>query len=1024
MKVLQANLNHCRVAQDLLAQEVISREVDVVLVAEPYDLRQSSAWLVDEDGVAGLIATQRPGNYKAVSALERGHGWVAASVDGVTFYSVYFSPNRPLAEFETFLDDIGCSIRRKLGAVVIGGDLNAKSGVWGGVRTDCRGDVLLEWTEGLGLGFANQGSEFTCVRGCAGSVVDVTIGNDPALRKVNSWRVDTSTDTLSDHRYVEFVLEIDRRKGRHTGGNRRWAVNRLKTGVLEALIEARCWLQCEGPRISAEEAQWDGVGRQSNLTATRAADQLIKETVKACEASMPCQKINRKTSVYWWNDAIAAKKKECNRLRRRATRRFRASRIHEAEEAKAELEHVRGELKNSIMKAKAQCLTDLRQLVDSDPWGRPYKLVMGKLNQPPPPLMTLDPATVETIAAGLFPQHQVLEDHERQVPQGWDPPGEITNEELGSIMRRIKGKRKSPGLDGIPSRVWEIIHTRDPDGLREVLNRCLQEGVFPSRWKAARLVLLRKGSKPEGLPSSYRPLCLLDEAGKILERVIGSRVTEHVEERGGLSDNQFGFRAGRSTNDAVLHMKRRVQTVCDDGRLCVAVSLDVKNAFNSLPWKRAMEALREWEVPAYLVCILSSYFQDRLLVYETRAGRKTRRMTAGVPQGSVLGPLMWNIAFDGLLRVPLPPGCQTLCFADDTLLLVEGRSLEEVRDRSNQCIQVVTDWMNNSGLAVGPTKTEAVLFRRRRKRATPEEFNLTVQGIPVPLTPRMTYLGLTVDEKWSFVDHFKETASKAEIILNQLLRLLPNVRGPSESKRRLYANVVHSVLLYGAPTWAGEAERRTPRTVLGRIQRKVALRTICAYRTASYDAVLLLARTPPMQLLAWERAEVFRRKVEQRRDKEVTIGRREIRQEVVRKWRAQLEASSSGRWTWELVGPWMEGWLSREHGELTFHMTQLLTGHGCFASYLFKIGKALSPACPHCRTELEDARHTLIHCPAWSAQRRGMERTLGVEVDSGNLVAEMLSSAEKWEAVSLFATAVMLSKEEEERERERQGRTL
>ena len=121
-------------------------------------------------------------------------------------------------------------------------------------------------------------------------------------------------------------------------------------------------------------------------------------------------------------------------------------------------------------------------------------------------------------------------------------------------------------------------------------------------------------------------------------------------------------------------------------------------------------------------------------------------MTAGVPQGAVLGPLMWNIAFDGVLRVVLPPGYLTLCFVDDTLLPVQGRSLEEARARSNQCIQVVTDWVNISGLDVGSAKTEAVLCRKRWRRVTPEQFSVTVQGIPVPLQPRMTYMGPRVDE--------------------------------------------------------------------------------------------------------------------------------------------------------------------------------------------------------------------------------------------------------------------------------------
>jgi len=98
---------------------------------------------------------------------------------------------------------------------------------------------------------------------------------------------------------------------------------------------------------------------------------------------------------------------------------------------------------------------------------------------------------------------------------------------------------------------------------------CLRESCFPLEWKKAKLVLIPKGGKPEDLPSSYRPICLLDEAGKILERIIADRLVRQLSRIGpDLSEEQYGFRGGRSTIDAILRVRSAVEAETEDGRGC------------------------------------------------------------------------------------------------------------------------------------------------------------------------------------------------------------------------------------------------------------------------------------------------------------------------------------------------------------------------------------------------------------------------------------------------------------------------
>lgn len=171
------------------------------------------------------------------------------------------------------------------------------------------------------------------------------------------------------------------------------------------------------------------------------------------------------------------------------------------------------------------------------------------------------------------------------------------------------------------------------------------EGVFPRKWKQQRLVLLPKGNKPPDEPTSYRPLCMLDTAGKVLERIVHQRIEAAVDPL--LASNQYGFRKGRSTLDAINMVVKTARDAIAGTRwkggtkmYCLVVTLDIKNAFNSANWYLIMKTLNEMNVPAYLQKIVASYFTDRLLKYDTKIGPKEHKITGGVPQGSVLGPLL------------------------------------------------------------------------------------------------------------------------------------------------------------------------------------------------------------------------------------------------------------------------------------------------------------------------------------------------------------------------------------------------
>jgi len=361
--------------------------------------------------------------------------------------------------------------------------------------------------------------------------------------------------------------------------------------------------------------------------------------------------IPKRKQVYWWTEEISSIRRECVRLRRKLTRlRGRGGSEQDIAATKGSLKEAKKRMRGAIYRSCETKWQEMCQLVESDPWGKPYKIAMGRMGAQTSTGL-LEPSTLEDVVQTLFPAHPPLEAYEPPALEEEEEVPLFTRAEIRAAVTRVRGSKKAPGPDAIPNKIWGMVNDVTPEVLENTFNRCLKEGVFPERWKRGRLVLLKKPGKPDGSPSSYRPLTLLDDVGKLYERLLAGRLETHIESQGGLATNQYGFRKGRSTDDAAGQLKKIALDSCQKRELCAAVSLDVQNAFNTLPWKKVIEALQALHTPPYLMRVLRDYLDHRTLQYGSPGAPKTKRVIAGVPQGSELGSPLWNFTFDGIMRV-------------------------------------------------------------------------------------------------------------------------------------------------------------------------------------------------------------------------------------------------------------------------------------------------------------------------------------------------------------------------------------
>ncbi|XP_050059699.1 uncharacterized protein LOC126550988 [Aphis gossypii] len=212
---------------------------------------------------------------------------------------------------------------------------------------------------------------------------------------------------------------------------------------------------------------------------------------------------------------------------------------------------------------------------------------------------------------------------------------------------------------------------------------------------------------------------------------------------------------------------------------------------------------------------------------------------------------------------------------------------------------------------------------------------------------------------------------------------MPNINGPGQWKRRLLGSVVESQLLYAAPVWAASV-CGTAKSIrnLRRPQRVAALRAIRAYRTVSDEAAFVLSNMPPVDLIAREKVRIKSRYNDEPNPGDPPVSRdrikREERKATIVEWQMRWSISGKAAWTRRLI-PDLVRWYNRTTPVVpwTYHMTQALTGHGCFQFYLHRFARAASPRCVHCQCPSDTAEHTLFHCDNWNGLRTDLRERLG-----------------------------------------------
>lgn len=465
---------------------------------------------------------------------------------------------------------------------------------------------------------------------------------------------------------------------------------------------------------------------------------------------------------------------------------------------------------------------------------------------------------------------------------------------------------------------------------------------------------------------------------KLYEALIRNRLIREIEERGDFANNQYGFRKRKSTILAIEHVMGIAKRANE--KYSVLITIDIQNAFNSAPWCILMEKLVSWGISPYLRNTISSYLNNRVV----ELGKIRKQMTAGVPQGSALGPTLWNVVYDDIFRVPLTEGASLVGFEDDIALVIKASDIKSLDERANVCLRKIDQWLQDHYLDLAPGKTEAVLFRCPRN--VPTKTNFCLRGQIIQPKKTVKYLGVYLNWQRTFGTHVTEVCLKAGDRAARLSRMLPNIGGPSEIKRRLLVGVVQSIILYAAPIWVEAIRIKKYEKTLLSTQRKILMRVISAYKTISVEATQAITGTPPITLLALERARIH-----ERSEGNLEAVKKAEREATLNLWQEKwVTNNEKAQWTKTLI-PNIISWTNCKHRRTDYYLTQMLSGHGCLGSYLHRIGKKDDDKCFFCE-EVDTPEHTLFKCPRWTEDRTTFETRLGQRLKVNTVVESMIDN--------------------------------
>jgi hypothetical protein len=365
------------------------------------------------------------------------------------------------------------------------------------------------------------------------------------------------------------------------------------------------------------------------------------------------------------------------------------------------------------------------------------------------------------------------------------------------VLSQIKltNPHKTPGYDLITGETLKHLPRKAVVLLTTLFNRMLHLSYFPAQWKFAQIIMIPKPGKPPTEAASYRPISLLPLLSKIFERLLKQRITQITKPANLIPMHQFGFQEGHSTTHQCHRIVNLIREGLETKKICAAVFLDIQKAFDKV-WHQGLLYKLKLNMPSQLYLLLQSYLSNRYFDIKINGNSPTYYpINAGVPQGSVLGPLLFLLY---TADVPTTNETTIATFADDTAILALDQNPLSASTKVQNHLNILQPWLNKWKIRVNNDKSVHINFTTKAIE-TPQ---LILNDEPIPTKNEVKYLGLHLDSKLTWRPHIKAKRLHLNIKTLKMNWLLGRKSQLSlNNKLTIYKVILKPIWTYAIELW-------------------------------------------------------------------------------------------------------------------------------------------------------------------------------------------------------------------------------
>lgn len=369
-------------------------------------------------------------------------------------------------------------------------------------------------------------------------------------------------------------------------------------------------------------------------------------------------------------------------------------------------------------------------------------------------------------------------------------------QEIKNVIFELKNK-KAPGFDGLKAETLKLISDDIKKPLTVIINRSLETGEFPSAFKLSVVTPIYKSGDKTDM-NNYRPISLISNLAKILEKILKIRLSKFINKYKLLSPTQYGFREGKSTQDAIQFLTGDIYNALDKGIPSIAIFIDLTKAFDTVDHSILLGKLEDIGIRGTSYELFKNYLTDREQILKVKQTTSQKALiTCGIPQGTVLGPILFTIYLNDLLCIE--KSGKIISFADDTVLFYTDNNWYDLRNKIQTDLNKLKMWFDYNLLSINFDKTHYLPFSSQDKSLP--TFDITLKKFTIKPTEKIKYLGIIMDPHLRWDEHISYLLKKLRCILYRFKHVTEFL--DQNQKIILYKTLVEPHLKYAIIGWGG-----------------------------------------------------------------------------------------------------------------------------------------------------------------------------------------------------------------------------